>query len=127
MSNVEHQISHLVGLKITAVEVISIAQILRIFFDDKWQMDISGGWRYRSSKSTLLGGMDVGFYVEFDDAYLNEEDSVYTKKASSLKGRKITKMRSENGDLFFDISGDRFIDIFNLSSSEISIFVKSFC
>lgn len=124
MTEIIDDLSPLIGLKISKVEVVSICHILRLYFDDKFSVDFPPSWRIRSDKKTILGASNIDFYMEMDDAVLDEDDLFYSKKASTLVGKKLTDLSMEGGDLFFELSGKRYIDLFNLSSEELTIIMR---
>ncbi|WP_309044196.1 hypothetical protein [Marinobacter sediminicola] len=124
MTEIIDDLSPLVGLKISKVEVVSICHILRLYFEDKFSVDLPASWRIRSDKKTILGASNIDFYMEMDDAVLDEDDLFYSKKASTLEGKKLIDLSMDGGDLFFELSGKRYIDIFNLSSEELTIIMR---
>lgn len=124
MSEIINDLSPLKGMKVSKVEVVSICHILRLYFDDQFCVDIPPSWRIRSDKKTLLGASDIDFYMEIDDATLDEDDIVYAKKAASLVGKNLMNLSIEGGDVFFEFSSKRYIDLFNLSSDELSILMR---
>lgn len=118
------ELSELVGIKVEAVEIVSICHMLRLFFSNGLSIDFCGNWRIRSDKSTVFGALNMDFLFEFSEEEIEKADKKYTKKARSIVGKKILTINSTGNDIFFELSGNRFLDVFDLSSDGINSFIR---
>jgi len=114
--------------KIVNIELVSIAQILRIVFDNNTMLELTSCWRYRTSKSILLGALDIGFFQsnteskeeadELQELITTQEEDHY-KKLNTLLDRTLVNIIFNERELCLEISGKRYIEWFCLSRDDI--------
>lgn len=113
------------GSSIVAVELVTLAQMIRLKLDNNKTIELTSCWRYRSEKSILIGALDIGFYLTLPDDeeeldQLMEEDSKRNyKKVKSLVGKKLLAVEFGEREVLFTFSGKRYIDWFCLSSDDL--------
>ncbi len=114
-----------VGKKIIEVELASIAQILRVVFDNDITIELASCWRYSTKKSILIGALDLGFsHITPDseedmNALIEDQDVFHYKKLNSLVGRILNNITFKDTEIVLDISGNRTIEWFCLSRDEL--------
>lgn len=117
-----------IGRKIINIELVSIAQILRIIFDNNTMIELTSCWRYRTTKSILFGSLDIGFFQnntiskeEADELQelINTQEEDHYKKLNTLIDRKLVNIVFNERELCLEISGKRFIEWFCLSRDDI--------
>jgi hypothetical protein len=113
------------GCSVVDIEIVTLAQMIRLKLENNKTIQLTSCWRYRSEKSILLGALDIGFYPSLPDDegeldQLMEEDSKRNyKKVKSLVGKKLLAVDFGEREVVFTFTGKRYIDWFCLSSDDL--------
>lgn len=113
-----------IGAKVQRVEVIAISQILRVYLDSGFAVELAGGWKFEKNSKIQFGAMDIGFYFDPDEDLLKEieqQERRFHARISELEGEKLEGVKSSEQDLTLKFNGSCEITWVCLSAQELGL------